>query len=79
MSGTNTCPISSMYYSSPLNTQVLFYDGHVCHYDDRELTILQSHHIKSFILKTGESMNEQTNNNVPTLNLKNLYGNTGMN
>ena len=70
---------TSMCCSSTLNTQVLFYDGHDIHFDDRSLNILWSHYIQSLIIKSGESMHEQPNDNGPKLKPKNLYGNERMN
>ena len=68
----------SMCFSSPLNTQVLFYDGHASHFDDKEFNIIHRHNIQSFILNAGNSMDDQPNNNGPNTNLKNLHGNARM-
>ena len=70
---------SSMCFSSTLNPQVLLYDGHGIHFDYRVLNILQSHHIQTFILKTGHYVHDQSNNNGPNLKLNNLYDNARMN
>ena len=70
---------ASMYCYYPLNPQVLFYDGHVRHFDDRELDILCRHNIQSLILKTGDYMHDQTGDNGPNMKIKNLYGNTIIN
>ena len=76
----NPCPIfASMYCSSPLNTQVIFYDGHDINFDGSSLKILWSHHIYYFIQKAGDSVNDQQNDNGQKLNLNHLYGNTIMN
>ena len=56
-----------------LNPQVLLYDGHGSHFDDRVVHILLSHHIKQFILKADDSGNSHPNDDVPKLNLKGLY------
>ena len=64
---------------SPLNSQVIFYDGHDIYFDDRELNIHWRHHIQSFILKAGDSVHDHPNNNSPNTKLNNLYGNTRMN
>ena len=58
---------------SKINPLVLFFDGHNIHFDDRTTHILQSHHISSFILKEGDSTNNQSNDNGPNLKLKRYY------
>ena len=65
----------SMCCSSPLNLQLLLYDGYDIHFDDRSLNILWSQHIQYFILNLGDSINDQTNNNGTNLKLDNMYGN----
>ena len=69
----------SMCCSSPLNPQVLFYDVHSRHFDDRALYILCKHNIQSFILKSGDYVHDQPNNNGPNMELNNFYGNARMN
>ena len=64
----------SMCCSSPLNPQVLFYDVRTSHFDDRALNVLRIKHIQYFILKAGDYVYDQPNNN-----LKNFYSNTRMN
>ena len=70
---------ASMCCSSPLNLQVLFYNGHDNHFDDRALNIPRRHNIQYFILKTDDSVHDQSNDNGPKMNLKNFYGNARMN
>ena len=65
------------YY--PLKLQVIFYDDHDIHFDDRALYILRRHHIQSFILKESDSIHDHPNNNDPNTNLNNFYGNARMN
>ena len=74
-----TSYLSSVCCSSTLNIQVLFYDDHVSHFDVRALKIIWIHHIQSFILKVGDSVNDQPNDNGQKLKLKNMYGYTIMN
>ena len=57
-----------------LNPQVLFFDGHKNHFDDRYTHLLQSYHISPFILKAGDYINDQPNDNRPNLKLKRYYG-----
>ena len=56
-----------------INPQVLFFDSHDSHFYDRATHILQSHHISPFILKAGDSINDQPNDNGPNLKLKIYY------
>ena len=65
---------SSTYGSRNMNPRVLFFDVHDSHFDDRATHILRSHHISPFILKSGESTNDQPNDNGPNLKLKRYYG-----
>ena len=64
---------SSTCGSSKMNPQVLFFDGHDSHFGDRATHILCSHHISPFILKAGDSTNDQSNDNGPNLKLKRYY------
>ena len=65
--------------ANKLNTQVLFYDIHDSHFYYREINIHLSHHINPFIIKAGDSVNDQPNYNGPNLNMKGLYGKSRMN
>ena len=65
--------LNNLYGSNTLNPQVLFYDGHVSHFDDRVVLILLSHYIKPFIHKAVDSGNGHPNDDVPNLKLKGLY------
>ena len=69
----------NFYGVNNLNTQALFYDGHVRNFYDREIHIISSNHIKPFILREGDSGNEQPNYNRPNLNIKGLYDQAIMN
>ena len=69
----------TVYGAIKLNQQDLFYDLHGSHFDNRAIHILHSYHIKPFILKAGESANDQPNDNGPNLNLKGFYGQSRMN
>ena len=61
---------SRTFGSSQMNPQVLFFDSHDSHFDDRATHILRSHHISPIILKAGDSTNDQPNDNGPNLKLK---------
>ena len=57
-----------------MNPQVLFFDCHDSHFDDKATHILRSCHISPFILKAGDSTNDQPNDNGLNLKLKRYYG-----
>ena len=60
--------------SSPLEHQVLFYDGDdIIYFYDKSFNALYSHRILDLVLKAGESAHNQTNDNGPRLKLKNLF------
>ena len=64
---------SSTCGSSKMNPQVLFFDGHYSHFDDRATHIMRSHCIPPFILKAGDSTNDKPNDNGPNLKMKRYY------
>ena len=70
---------ASMCFTSPLNTQVLFYDDHEIYFYDRALKTLWISYIQYFILKAFKSVNDQSNNNGPNLKLKSLHVSARMN
>ena len=57
---------------------MIFYDGHASHLDDKALEILLRQKIQSLILKAGDYVPDQPNNNSPNMSLNNLYVNTIM-
>ena len=64
---------SNIYGASPVKNQILFFDRHDNHLDGRSLTKIQSKNIQPFILKAGDSTNDQPNENGPNTKLKALY------
>ena len=54
---------SYMCFSSTFNPKLFFYNGHGSNFDDRELNIFLIHHIQSFIIKLGHSIQDKNNNN----------------
>ena len=64
---------SNICGASPVNNQILFFDGHDSHSNDHALTQMKSKKIQPFILKLGESINDQPNDNGPNSKLKALY------
>ena len=65
--------LSNIYGASPVNNQILFFGGHDSHFDDRDLTQMQITNIQPFVLKAGDSINNQTNENGPNSKMKALY------
>ena len=64
--------LSNICVASPVKNQIIFFDGHDSHFDDCALTKTQSKNIQPFILKSGDSINEQLNDNEPNSKLKAL-------
>ena len=64
---------SNICGASPVNNQIIFFDGHDSHFYDLALTYMQSKNIQPFILKVGDSINNQPNENGPNSKLKALY------
>ena len=71
----DTTHFSLICGSSNWNPQVLLYDRHYNHFDDREIKIILSHHIQPFILKSDYYINYVTNYNGPNSRLMTLYSN----
>ena len=65
--------ISNICGASPVNNQIIFFDRHDSNFDNHALTKMQSKNIQPFILKAGDSINDQPNANGPNLTLKDLY------
>ena len=59
--------------ASPFNNQIIFFNGHDIHFDDRALVHMGRQNIRPFVLKAGDSVNDQTNDNGPNSKLKSLY------
>ena len=59
--------------ASSVNNQIIFFDGNDIHFYDRAITHMQSKNIQPFILKVGDSINNQPNDNGPNSKLKALY------
>ena len=64
---------SNICGASPVKNQILLFNGHDSHFDDRALTQMQRKNIQAFIIKAGDSINNQTNDNMPKSKLKSLY------
>ena len=57
----------------PCKKQIIFFNGNESHFDDCALTHIQSKNIQPFILKEGDSINDQPNDNRPNSTLKSPY------
>ena len=64
---------SNICGASPVNNQILFFDGHDSYFDDRTQTQTKIKNIQPFILEAGDSINDQPNDNGPNSKLKALY------
>ena len=51
--------------ASPVNNQILFFDGHDIHLDNCAITQMQSKNIQPFIIKVDDSINDHPNYNGP--------------
>ena len=65
--------LSNVLVASPVNNQILFFDGYDSHFDKRALRQIKCRNIRLFVLKSGNSINNQTNDNGPNYKLKSLY------
>ena len=65
--------LSNIFGAYPVNNQILFLDGNNSHFDDRALTQMQIKNIQPFILKVGDSINDQPNDDGPNSKPKALY------
>ena len=59
--------------ASPIKNQILLFDLHVGRFNDGELRKIMCKNIQPFILKSGNSTNDQPNDNGPNAKLKSLY------
>ena len=64
---------SNVCGASPVNNQILFFDGHESHFDDDALRQMMEKNIQTFVLKSGNSINYQPNDNVSNAKLKSIY------
>ena len=54
---------SNVCSATSVNNKIIFFDGHGIHFDDRALIHMDHQNIQPFILKAGESVNDQPNDN----------------
>ena len=60
-----TAQFSNICGAYPVNNKIFFFDGHDSHFNDRALTQMKIKNIQPFILKAGDPINDQPNNNGP--------------
>ena len=65
--------LSNICGASPAKNQILFFDGHDSHLNNRALTQMQRKKIHPFIIKSGDSINDLPNDNGTNSKLKALY------
>ena len=63
---------SSMWFS-PVNNQVLFFDYHYRHFDNRAMDILIQNHVQTFVINSGNYLNDSSNDNRTNSKLKDIY------
>ena len=66
-------PLSNVCSASPVKNQIIFFDGHDSHFYYRILMHMELQNIQLFILKVGDSVNDQPNDNESGDKLKSLY------
>ena len=64
---------SNICGASPVKNQILFFDGNDSNFDHCALTQMKRKNIQPFILKSGDFINDQTNDNGPNSKIKALY------
>ena len=64
---------SNVCGASPVNNQILFFDGHDNHFGDGALRQMMCKNIQPFVLKSNDSINDHSNDNEPNAKLKSLY------
>ena len=64
---------SAICGTSPVNNQIISFGGYYSHFDDRLLIHMEHQNIRTFLLKAGNSINDQTNYNIPNAKLKSLH------
>ena len=66
-------PFSNVCGDSPVNNKIIFIDGNVNHFDYGAIRQMVYKKIQPFVIKSGDYINDQTNDNVPNTKLKSIY------
>ena len=65
--------LSTVCGASTINNKIMFLDGHDIHFNDLDLSYMEDRNIQPFALKSGDSGNDQPNENGPNVKLKSRY------
>ena len=68
----NIPQLFNVFSASPVNNQIILFNDHASHFYDRELIHMEHQNIQPFILKAGPSVNDQSNDNGPNVNMEYL-------
>ena len=68
----STTQLSNVCGDSSVNNQIIFFDGHDSHFDDRTLIHMELQNIQPFLLNAGNSTNNHPNDDFPNAKLKSL-------
>ena len=63
----------NVFGASPVNNQIMFFDGHDIHFNDCALRKMMRKYIQPFVIKSGNSITDQPNDNGPNAKPKSLY------
>ena len=59
--------------ASPVKNQIIFFDGHDRQFYDIVIIHIENQNIQPFVLKSGDYVNDQTNDNVPNAKIKSNF------
>ena len=65
--------LSTVCGASTIKNQMIYFNWHDIHFDYRALCYMEDQNIQPFALKSGHSLNDQTNNNGNNAKLKSRY------
>ena len=68
-----TTQLSNVCSTSPVNNQIILFDGNDSHFDKCTLRKMKYRNIQTFLLKAGKPTNEQADDNGPNSKLNSLY------
>ena len=69
----STTQFSNICGDSPINNKIIFFNGNDSHFYGHTLLHMYQWNIQPFILKAGDYVNDQPNDNGPNAKLKSLY------
>ena len=58
---------------STINNQIILFDEHDCHIDERKISYIYNQNIQPFVLKAGDYVKNHTNDNGLNEKLKSHY------